>query len=100
MRTHSCNYFVMDVSIYPDSPRRVRAAPRRNFNQFGGNGNVDNRADFGSVVSFLCPKVTVVPTVSFATKNETTESIAAALEQSALHLFLAANAPATLSIVS
>ena len=48
----------------------------------------------------FCPKVTVVPTVFFATLNETTESIAATLEQSALHLFLAANAPASLSIVS
>ena len=96
MRTHSCNYFVMNVSTYPDSPRRVGASPRRNFNQFGGNGNVDNRADFGSVVSFLCPKVTIVPMVSFATKNETTESIAATLEQSALHLFLAAEVPATI----
>ena len=36
---------------------------------------------------------------TFCNKNETTESIAATLEQSALHLFLAANAPATLSIV-
>ena len=62
----------------------------------GGNGNVDNRADFGSVDSFLCPRPTVVPTVSFATKNESTESIAAALEQSALLLFLAAEVPATI----
>ena len=65
-----------------------------------GNGNVDNRANFGSVDSFLCPRPAVVTTASFATKNESTESVAAALEQSALHLFLAAEVPATIEAVS
>ena len=65
-----------------------------------GNGNVDHRADFGSVDFVLCPKVTVGTTVSFATKTKSTESIAATLEQSALHLFLAAKVPASIQAVS
>jgi hypothetical protein len=79
----------MNVSIYPDSPRRVGASSTGD----SGNGNVDNRADFESVVSFLRPRPTIVPMVSlsFCNKNET-ESIAAAQEQSALHSHLAANA--------
>ena len=46
------------------------------------------------------PKVTIVAMVSFARKNETIESIAATLEQSALHLFLAAEVPASIQTVS
>ena len=45
---------------------------------------------------FLRPRPAGVPPASFATKNETTESIAATLEQSALHLFLAAEVPASI----
>jgi hypothetical protein len=50
----------------------------------------------GQSIYFLRPRPEVVTTASFATKNKSTESIAAALEQSALHLFLAANVPATI----
>ena len=67
---------------------------------FSGNGIHYNARIVIPVVSFLCPKVTVVPTVSFARKNETIESIAATLEQSALHMFLAAKAPASIKAVS
>ena len=62
---------------------------------FSGNGIQYNFRIVIPVVSFLCPKVTVVATVSFARKNETIESIAATLEQSALHMFLAAKVPAS-----
>ena len=62
---------------------------------FSGNGILFYVRIGIPVVSFLCPKVTVVATVSFARKNETIESIAATLEQSALHMFLAAEVPAS-----
>ena len=65
-----------------------------------GNGILYNvRIDI-PVVSFLCPKVAGVPPASFARKNETIESIAATLEQSALHMFLAAKVPASIQAVS
>ena len=67
---------------------------------FSGNGNLYNARIGIPVGSFLCPKVTVVPTVSFARKNEPIESIAATLEQSALHMFLAAEVPASIKAVS
>ena len=67
---------------------------------FSGNGNLYNARIGIPVGSFLCPKVTIVAMVSFARKNEPIESIAATLEQSALHLFLAAKAPASIKAVS
>ena len=67
---------------------------------FSGNGNLYNARIGIPVVSFLCLKVTGVPPASFARKNETIESIAVTLEQSALHLFLAAKAPASIQAVS
>ena len=49
---------------------------------------------------FLCPKVAGAQPASFARKNETIESKLATLEQSALHMFLAAKAPASTWAVS
>ena len=60
------------------------------------NADCSSAAAIDSVDFVLVAKDTVVPTVTFGHKNETTESIAATLEQSALHLFLAANVPATI----
>ena len=67
---------------------------------FSGNGNLYNARIVIPVGSFLCPKVTGAQPVSFARKNETIESIAATLEQSALHMFLAAKVPASIRAVS
>ncbi len=82
------------------SPQELSRETRSREAHFSGNGNLYNARIGIPVVSFLCPKVTVVATVSFARKNETIESIAVALEQSALHLFLAAKAPASIKAVS
>jgi hypothetical protein len=54
----------------------------------------------GQSIFFLRPRPAGVPPASIATKTKSTESIAAALEQSALYLFLAANVPATTKVVS
>ena len=67
---------------------------------FSGNGNLYNFRIVIPVVSFLCPKVTIVAMVSFARKNETIESKLATLEQSALHMFLATEVPASTWAVS
>ena len=48
----------------------------------------------------VCLRPTGVPLVPIATINKSTGSIAAALEQSALHLFLAAEVPASIQTVS
>ena len=50
----------------------------------------------GQSIHFFVAKDTGAQPVSFATKNESTESVAAALEQSVLHLFLAAEVPASI----
>ena len=65
-----------------------------------GNGIQYNARIVIPVGSFLCPKVTIVAMVSFARKNEPIESIAVTLEQSALHMFLAAEVPASIQAVS
>ena len=62
---------------------------------FSGNGNFYNSRIGIPVVSFLCQNVAGVPPASFARRNETIESIAATLAQYALHLFLAAEVPAS-----
>ena len=72
----------------------------RSRGSFSGNGNLFNARIGIPVGSFLCPKVTIVAMVSFARKNEPIESIAATLEQSALHMFLAAKVPASIQAVS
>ena len=82
------------------SPQELSRETRSREAHFSGNGNLYNARIGIPVVSFLCPKVTIVAMVSFARKNETIESIAATLEQSALHLFLAAEVPASIQTVS
>ena len=67
---------------------------------FSGNGNLYNARIGIPVDSFLCPKVAGAQPASFARKNESIESIAATLEQSALHMFLAAEVPASTRTVS
>ena len=67
---------------------------------FSGNGNLYNARIVIPVVSFLCPKVTVVATVSFARKNEPIESKFRTLELFPLHMFLAAKAPASIQKLS
>ena len=69
---------------------------------FSGNGIQFNARIVIPVGSFLCPKVTstIVAMVSFARKNEPIESKLATLEQSALHMFLAAEVPASIKAVS
>ena len=84
------------------SPQELSRETRSREAHFSGNGNLYNFRIVIPVVSFLCPKVTGAQPVSFARKNETIESIAATLEQSALHMFLAAIslAPASIKAVS
>ena len=82
------------------SPQELSRETRSREAHFSGNGIQYNFRIVIPVVSFLCSKVTVVATVSFARKNETIESKLATLEQSALHLFLAAKAPASTWAVS
>ena len=82
------------------SPQELSRETRSREAHFSGNGILFYVRIGIPVVSFLCPKVTVVATVSFARKNETIESIAVTLEQSALHMFLAAEVPASIQTVS
>ena len=77
------------------SPQELSRETRSREAHFSGNGNLYNFRIVIPVDFFLCPKVTVVATVSFARKNEPIESIAVTLEQSALHMFLAAKVPAS-----
>jgi len=75
---------------------------RRSAKSVGLSGNgIQYNVRIGIPVDFfLCPKVTVVATVSFARKKKSIESKLATLEQSALHMFLAAKAPASTKAVS
>ena len=68
--------------------------------KFNGNGIRFYARIVIPVVSFLCPKVTVVATVSFARKNETIESKFKTLDLFPLHMFLAAEVPASTRVVS
>ena len=68
--------------------------------KFNGNGIRFYARIVIPVVSFLCPKVTVVATVSFARKNETIESKFRTLELFPLHMFLAAEVSASIRTVS
>ena len=82
------------------SPQELSRETRSREAHFSGNGNLYNARIGIPVGSFLCPKVTGAQPVSFARKNEPIESIAATLEQSALHMFLAAEVPASISELS
>ena len=94
--SRSCTLIVPGVDDLPRSSPGRRAPERLILVAMG----INNARIVIPVVSFLCPKVTVVATVSFARKNETIESIAATLEQSALHMFLAAKVSARIKVVS
>ena len=95
-RSRSCTLTSREPMLSP----RALPGDALQRGSFSGNGNLYNARIGIPVVSFLCPKVTIVAMVSFARKNETIESIAATLEQSALHLFLAAEVPASIQAVS
>ena len=82
------------------SPQERSRETRSREAHFSGNGILFYVRIGIPVVSFLCPKVAGAQPASFARKNETIESIAATLEQSALHMFLAAKAPASTRTVS
>ena len=82
------------------SPQELSRETRSREAHFSGNGNLYNFRIVIPVVSFLCLKVTVVATVSFARKNEPIESKFRTLELFPLHMFLAAKAPASIKAVS
>ena len=82
------------------SPQELSRETRSREAHFSGNGILFYVRIGIPVVSFLCPKVAGAQPASFARKNETIESKLATLEQSALHMFLAAKAPASTWAVS
>ena len=67
---------------------------------FSGNGNLYNACIGIPVDSFLCLRPAGAQPAPIASRNESIESIAVTLEQSALHMFLAAEVPASIKAVS